>query len=379
MSLTMTDPVRRAPAPPPTATAAEFVATFAVILATIVGLLFMDTSLARVDQQESRATAADLYAEGRELLARGDATEASDRFASALAMERSNTAYARALAQALLEGGRREEAERTLKTLLERAESDGAANLTMARLLVEQGRVDDAKSYYHRAIYGRWGPDSAQRRLQSRLELIDLLARRHDDAEMLAELLPLEASSTDQQLRRRLGHLFIQAGSPSRGAAILRTFLRDDPNDADAYAGMGDAALALGNFRTARADLLEAQRIRPNDSTIARRLAIADTVLALDPDARGVDLHDRYLRRRMLLVRVLAELQPCGALPEASAATLDSARASLASALPPLDEERAGEAMVLRAAQLWNERPAACGANDVAATALGLVLDRLLP
>jgi Flp pilus assembly protein TadD len=375
----MTDPVRRPPAPAPTATASEFVATFAVILATIVGLLFADASLARVDERESRATAADLYDEGRALLAQGDAAEASDRFASALAMERTNTNYARALAQALLEGGRREEAERALRTLLERAESDGAANLTMAHLLVKTGRMDDAKSYYHRAIYGRWGADSAQQRLRARLELIDLLARRGDEPEMLAELLPLEASSTDAPLRRRLGHLFIQAGSPSRGAAILRDILRADPNDADAYAGMGDAALALGNFRTARADLLQAQRLRPSDSTIARRLAIADTVLALDPEARGVDDGERYLRRRMLLVRVLAELQRCGALPAASTAMLDSARASLVPAVPPTDEERAGDAMALRAAQLWSERPAGCGTNDVAAAALGPVLDRLLP
>jgi hypothetical protein len=81
----------------------------------------------------------------------------------------------------------------------------------------------------------------------------------------------------------------------------------------------------------------------------------------------------------MLLVRVLAELQRCGALPEAGAVMLDSARASLVPAVPPPDEERTGEGMAQRAAQLWNERPAGCGDHDAAATALDLVLDRLLP
>jgi hypothetical protein len=219
----MTDPAPRAPAGAPTASAPVFVATFGLILLIIVALLFVDTALARVDARESRAHAANLYRDGQDLLGRGDAHEASDRFASAVATDRSEPRYALALAEALLTEGRTDDAHRTLDGVLERIPTDGAANLTMARVLVAEGRVDDAKSYFHRAIYGRWPTDSVARRTQARLELVDLLAQRRDSAEMLAELLPLEATVTDTATRRRLGLLFIQAGAPVRGAALLRT------------------------------------------------------------------------------------------------------------------------------------------------------------
>jgi hypothetical protein len=219
----MTDPGRRAPTGAPTASTPVFVATFGFILLIIVALLFVDTALARVDERESRAHAANLYRDGQDLLARGDAHEASDRFASAVASNRGEPRYALALAQAMLADGRTDDARRILDDVLERIPADGAANLTMARVLVTDGRVDDAKSYFHRAIYGRWGSDSAARRTQARLELVDLLAKRRESAEMLAELLPLDASATDTAMRRRIGLLFIEAGAPERGAALLRT------------------------------------------------------------------------------------------------------------------------------------------------------------
>ena len=95
-----------------------------------------------------------------------------------------------------------------MKALLDRAENDGAVNLTMAHVMMREGRVADAKAYFHRAIFGRWGADSIVRRTQARFELIDLLSRRGAPGELLAELLPLDATSPDSiALRRRLGHL----------------------------------------------------------------------------------------------------------------------------------------------------------------------------
>jgi tetratricopeptide (TPR) repeat protein len=174
--------------PPPTARTAEFVATLGVVLLTIVVFLFIDTALARVDQRESRAHAASLYREGQDLLARGDAREASDRFASAVAAQRGEPLYQLALGQALLAEGRVDDAHQTINAVLERAQSDGAANLAMAHVLVAEGQGDEATSYFHRAIYGRWGADSIERRRDARLELIDLLTRRHETNELQAEL-----------------------------------------------------------------------------------------------------------------------------------------------------------------------------------------------
>lgn len=283
----MVEPTRASQVALPSASAPEFLGTFAAVLVAIVVLLGVDTWLAKVDRAESKAHAANLYADGRQLLARRDPLGAIERFASAVATDRTNVAYQLGLAEALSAAGRLGDAEAALNVALERAEMDGAANLLMARVQLAQGRTEEAKSYFHRAIYGRWRGDTLRERLQARFELISLLSRQGARQELLAELLPIEEAAPDSvELRRKLGHLFIQAGSPSRGIEIFRKVLQRSPNDGDAYAGMGEAALALGNFRTARADLQIAARLLPRDTAVARRLALADSVLLLDRGQR---------------------------------------------------------------------------------------------
>ena len=107
---------------------------------------------------------------------------------------------------------------------------------------------------------------------------------------------------------------------------------------------MGDAALALGTFQTARADLVEALRLRPNDAGIARSLALADTVLALDPIARDIGAHEQYVRSRALLTRTLATLASC--FQTGTSALTDSARALLATTPAAQGENAAATAML---------------------------------
>jgi len=355
----MSDASAAPPAPVQSASTSIFVATFAGALVATALLLFLDLFLARVDRRESDAHAASDYADGLGLLAAGRAQDAAARFSAAVAIDRQNANYALALGEALLGQGRLTEAEATLKALLDRAENDGAVNLTMAHVMMREGRAAEATAYFHRAIFGHWGADSVARRRQARFELIDLLARRGAASELLAELLPLEDTSPDSiALRRKLGHLFIQAGSPARAATMFREVLRRDSHDADAFAGMGEAALALGNFRTARADLAEAARLQPDDDRIASSLAVADTVLALDPTARDIGSHERYLRSRELLGRTIATLGVCA--PQGGSARADSAAALLASTPNRAREESSGQEMLSLAIDLWAARAAAC-------------------
>jgi tetratricopeptide (TPR) repeat protein len=299
-------------APAPTASTSEFVVTFGVILVLIMVLLAADTSLARLDRRESIAHAATLYAEGQSLRSSGRPKAAVERFASAFASERGNVTYQLALGDALLEDGRLDEAEAMLNAALSRAQTDGAVNIAMARVLKRAKRTDEAKSFYHRAIYGRWGADSAHGRIAARFELIDLLVTLGAKRELLAELLPLQDVMPDSlALRARIGHLFIVAGSPARGASMFRELLRRNPADGNAYFGMGEAALSLGNFRTARADFLQALRLLPADTAIAARLALADTILAISPIERGLGTHARFVRARDILARTLAGVEAC--------------------------------------------------------------------
>ena len=371
----MSDPVRQPTAPAPTASTSEFVITFAVILVLIIVLLAADTSLARVDRRESSAHAASLYEEGRALLASGRPHPAVDRFVAAFANERTNIRYQIALGEALLGDGRLEEAETTLNAVLARAQTDGAANIAMARVLTRAKRMDDAKSFYHRAIYGHWGPDSAHARIASRLELIDVLVAQGAKRELLAELLPLEEAMPDSLvLRKRIGHLFVVAGSPARAVSIFRELLHQNPADGDAYSGMGEAALALGNYRTARADFLEASRLFPQDTAIATRLALADTILAINPLERGLSAHERFVRAHDILARTLAQASSCTATSGTSAERAASARRTLATVVRRQHEETATEPLLALVSELSVNLTAPCSnAHSVSGEALLLI------
>ena len=341
-----------------------FIGTISSIIVLICLLLVFDLFLAHIDQRESATRADGEYQIGLAALRAGRPSDAADHFGAAVGIERANINYALGLGEAQLQAGRTADAEATLRPLLERAENDGAVNLTMAHVMLREARPEEAKAYLHRAIFGRWGADSVDRRNQARFELIDVLAERGPPRELLAELLPFEDVSPDSvALRRRLGKLFILAGSPVRAATMFRAVLARDSTDGEALAGLGETAIAAGNLRTARADLAEAARLRPDDAETRRRLALVDTVLALDPTTRGIEASERLSRSRALLSRAVAALSVCAG-PGATA--LDSARTLLS----PPPARRAGrrlessdadaDRLMQAAGDVWATRTAAC-------------------
>jgi tetratricopeptide (TPR) repeat protein len=338
-----------------------FVVTFTVIIAIFVAFLALDFALARIERTETAAHAADLFAEGNQLLAAGRTGDAIDRFGSAHTMERDSVRYALALARAALAHGEPADAEETLVPLLETNATDGAVNLVMARVLLAEHRTDEAISYYHRAIYGRWFRDSLENRTTARFELIDLLATAHKRAELLAELLPLDDGAGTPAFRTRLARLFLVAGSPGRARDLFRAVLRASPHDADAFAGVGEASLALGNFRTARADLRAAQEARPNDARIDSLATLADSAAALDPGDTRIPPAARYQRTLELLQRAIAVAEQCPGPNPAELAAATNALAVLGkSRVPAVMLEAQGDANVGVAAQLVKHRAAAC-------------------
>jgi tetratricopeptide (TPR) repeat protein len=341
--------------------AATFVATLGAVVLAIGVLLALDLFLAGIDRRESSGHAASQYADGNTLLAAGKPADAAEHFSAALAIDRTNVNYALALGEAKRRDGKLDDAETILKTLLERAENDGAVNLAMAQVKVGEGKTGEAKAYFHRAIYGRWGADSVARRAESRFALIDLLVKSGGGRDLLAELLPLEEVSADSiALQRRLGGWFLLAGSPARAANVFREVLRRDPKDAAAYSGMGEAALAQGNFRTARADFAEALALQPDDSLVTVRLALSDTLLTMDPTARGLGTANQYARSRALLEKTANVIAPC--VSPAEGALLASARAQLNAATPRHQDEATADRMVTAASDLWSAYAGKCPA-----------------
>ncbi|MDQ2666718.1 MAG: tetratricopeptide repeat protein [Gemmatimonadota bacterium] len=347
----------------------EFVSTFLILLASLVALFVLDVALARIDKREQKSNAADLYAEGTVLLRGGKPAQATDRFVSAVAMERGNHDYELALAEAMLADNRVDDARATLTRLLSRAETDGAVNIAMARTLVRARDPEAAKSYYHRAVYGRWRGDTAALRMSARLELIALLAKRGESRELLAELLPLEDVYQDSaSFRRALAQDFLRAESPSRALEIYRSLTTNNRRDAVAWAGSGEASLALGNFRDALRNLDEAHRLAPGDARTAALLLEADSSRAMNPEERGLGAHRRFVRARALLARTVAVLERCNASRATPADSVRSAQVQLqlTAKVRAAAEETAGNAIIAEATDLWAARPLTCKAGDSA-------------
>ena len=373
--MSYTPPQRAALAP--TASASEFLATLGIILAAIAVLVLVDSGLAKVDGAATRLHATSEYQVGESLMTSGNLRDAIDHLRTASTLDRGTSLYTVALAQAIMSDGRPADAEPLLVPLLERDATDGATNLAMARALAKEGRLEEAKSYYHRAIYGLWAGNAERNRAAARFELIDLLAQNNQKQELLSELLPIQDEApNDTATRKRIAHLFVVAGSPARAAAIFRDVLRHDARDADAYVGLGDAALALGDYPTARADLAAAMRLAPDDSAIMRRAKLADTVIAIDPTQRGLGLDEQARRSRNLLQMTIASARKClGTDAPQVAAALDSVTHGLVASSGA--RSQAIEENLALAGQLWQMRGTKCTTAPRDEEALALVQDRI--
>ena len=290
----------------------SFVRTLAGVVLAIVALFSIDTFLAKTERAESRVEAARFFANGQHLLEQGKSEEAVEQFRSAISIERDNQDYQLALGQALLAAGRSADAEATLNELLQRNPIGATTNLAMARVLAKEDKTDDAAFYYHRAIYGQWKEDAHANQLKVRFELTDLLSRQNSKEALLAELLPLQNDAPDDlATRKKLGHLFIVAGSPARATDIFRDMLRTQPQDSEAHAGLGDAEFARGNYRTARNEFLAALHLRSADREAQERLDLCDKVLELDPTQRGLSPEEQYQRSRKLVEQVMDDVNQC--------------------------------------------------------------------
>ena len=358
----------------------EFLGTFGLVFLSIGVLFVIDTFLARVERSETRTEAVRLFTEGQRLIARGDYGRAIGRFKDALAIERTNRDFARTLAQAQLAAGKTADAEQTLSELLQSDSTDGLTNLLMARVLVKEQRFDEASSYYHRAIFGRWNQDAAGNELRARFELIGLLAERGAKEALLAELLPVQdLAPRDMKTRLRMGQLFLAAGSPNRAADIFRAIVREQPSNAEAHSGLADAVFAVANYRGARVEYQTAVRLDPNDEAARKRLELCNEVLALDPAIRGLGPGQRFRRSLMLLRQTLDESSKC--IPKAPAQAdqnlLDQADKALKERVTAVREAEVAESNIDLAEKLWQLRKRACVAPPAVDSPLTLVLAKM--
>jgi tetratricopeptide (TPR) repeat protein len=366
---------------PPTNTILGLIAAIVFVIAT---LTFIDSTLEKAERRDLESQARRAHLEGASLLKQGKASQGIDLLRKAYTLERANTLYELDLIDALIAAGKTEEAEPLMNEIMLREPDDGRANLSAARLMLEKGKTGDAVSYYHRAIYGEWPEDALAHRVAARMELVHLLVKAGRNQELLAELLPLqEDARKDMAIQKELGHLFLVAGSPSRAAASYQALIDRNPNDADAYAGLGETQLERGGYRDAHAAFLVALRYKSEDPSIRRRLDLSSALTDLDPTPRRLASMEKYRRSLRILQLAYDDLHTCIAkhpgTPSAQTTQLISTAQKALSSKPPSNAtNEVSEGVLGTAEKTWQARVYACSANVSAdEEPLRLIIEKL--
>jgi tetratricopeptide (TPR) repeat protein len=332
-----------------------------VIVIVIGGLWSLDLFLARTDREAVQTQANHLDTQGVQLLKQGRARDAVELLRRANSMVRDNRTYQLDYVAALAAARKFDDADANLKTLLETDPNNGPANLMSARLAVAEGLIPDAESHYHRAIYGAWPDNAPEHRMVVRLELVELLASRGEKEELLAELLALEGEAQGKTaILKQIAHLYQVAGSPARGANVYRELIQSDPDDINAYEGLGGDELALGDYHAAMAAFLNANRRSPGDRTIQRDIALLNAMATIDPTPRRLSSAEKFARSTEILKLVRDALNGCAKTDDARRMVNECDKV-LAKKAPPHVTNELAEARLALAEQLWQARIKTCG------------------
>jgi chloride channel protein, CIC family len=308
-------------------------------------------------RSERTERAGQYYKTGNELLQQDRDDEAVQQFRDALSGAPGNPQYRLALGLALAKDKHPEEASTYLNALLKRDPENALANLGEARIAAAQGRTADAAKYYNRAIDGMWPAGQDENRVQARFELASLLEKSGQRTQAIAELLAaLGPAARDTTMKNKIGQLLLSYGAPREAADVFQNMVQTDDRDADAYAGLGQAELALENYQGARTALQKALQLNPADEASKTRLDLSDRVLALDPNARGLRVAERYERSKELLQAELARFDRC----QPGNAAADQARKALTNHPSRRELEDSADVNLALAEGLWKQEQKAC-------------------
>ena len=135
-------------------------------------------------------------------------------------------------------------------------------------------------------------------------------------------------------VQKQIGRLLLDYGLVRESAEFFRGLTQITPQDGDAYAGLGRAEFALGDFRSAQQAFRSALRRNPTDDASKKQLELVEQILALDPSLRGLSASERYARSRKLVEAALGSLDRCPAtettpMTPPMTQTVDAARKSV--------------------------------------------------
>jgi CIC family chloride channel protein len=352
------------------------------VLAALIGVIVVAGFMSYYYRGERSARAGEYARAGNQLMADRRYPEAVEQYRDALSISHSSEDRLR-LAAALAKAGRFNEAEIYLQELLRADPNSGPANLGLARIRAQQGDMQRALSDYHRAIYGAWPAKRRENRLQARLELVETLGkfdrRKQAQAELMALTPELEG---DAAAKNQAARLMLDFDLPGQSAELFQEILQKNKRDAEAYAGLGEAELALGNDRAAREAFDKALRLNPYDESSRKHFEVAVEILALDPTLHGLGARERYRRSRKLIEAVLGTVDQCvaamgGQPPPAIREPADMSRKMLLNRGRPSSYSDAADDAIELAEKLWNAQARICGPPDPTGEPLRRFMARL--
>jgi tetratricopeptide (TPR) repeat protein len=362
-----------------------------LLFAAMFGLFVFAGILTASFRAEKRERAERHAAMALTLSQYGDYEHAIEHYRDALVNSRDNYEYRLGLAMALYYLERYNEAELQLVELRAADPTRGVVNRLLARIAEINGRTDDAENYYRTAIFGRWVQSPEENRLKARFELVSLLESQGKKLQAIGELLDLLGSvPNDNQMKRRIGLLFLDVGSPVNAAGIFRELVSATPGDAVAHYGLARAEFEQGNYITAASEFERAKRLGANEPRLDDQLTLARAVVDLDPTTRRLSTRETYRRSRELLQRSLAALEYCinptpaldssqfvGPLPRDLDELLYISREITTGKTRQRATEESIESNISLAESLWTRRKERCSDIPVADQPLSLVLERL--
>jgi chloride channel protein, CIC family len=313
------------------------------------------------------------YKTGNELLQQDRDEEAVQQFRDALSGAPGNLQYRLALGLALAKDKHLAEASVYLNALLKRDPENALANLGEARIVAAQGKAADAAKLYRRAIDGAWPAGQDRNRMQARFELASLLEKSGQRTQAIAELLAASGTARDAGVKKKIGQLLLSYGAPREAADVFRDLARTDDRDADAYAGLGEAELALENYQEARDAFQQALDRNPSDEAGKRQLAFSEQVLALDPNARGLRAAARYQRSKELLEAEIMRFDQC----QPGSKTADAAKKAVADRPRRVELEDSADMNLILAEDLWRQGQKLCSPLPNGNNPIDRVLARL--
>jgi Tfp pilus assembly protein PilF len=282
-----------------------------VIIGVAAGAFFGTRAFAESTREMRRQDARRWFAEGQAALASGNVALAIDRLRRAVSRNPEQTQYSLTLAAALSVDGQDAAAEDILSNLRDEAPEDPEINLQLARLEARRGDPAAARRYYESSINALWLPEQIDTRRSTRIELIRFLLARGDTKRALSELMTLSANLTgDRSAEQKAGRLFLDAGDPAHARELYGRLLAEDPANADANAGAGEAAFKMGDYAAARQhlDALPSRTAAQQDM-----LDVTDAVLSGDPLAPRISAAERRRRLEAAFSRANERIAACGA------------------------------------------------------------------